>query len=67
MGLEESLASFGMQEDLLLKANLIGRGGSGGEAANRSAFSSRAETSLGDSVASRSVCPLPTIIESTKS
>ena len=62
--LEVSLASFGMLEDLLLKTNLIGRGG--GKASSRSVYSSRAGTSVGDSVASQSVCLLPTITESTK-
>ena len=65
--LEVSLASFGMLKDLLLKANLIGRGGSGGKASSRSVFSSCFGTSVGDSVASRSVYSLPTITESTKS
>ena len=69
VGLEVSLASFGMLEDLLLKANLIGRGGGGGggKASIRSALSSCAGTSVGDSVASRSVYSLPTITESTES
>ena len=67
VGSEVSLASFGMLEDLLLKTNLIGRGGSGGRTSSRSAFSSCAGTSVGDSVASRSVYSLPTITESTKS
>ena len=53
--LEVSLASFGMLEDLLLKSNLIGRRGGGGKASNKSTFSSFAGTSVGDSVASRSV------------
>ena len=35
VGLEVSLASFGMLEDLLLKTNLIGRGGGGGKASSR--------------------------------
>ena len=64
VGLEVSLTSFGMLEDLLLKANLIGSGRGGGMASSRSAFSSRAETSVGDSVASQSVYSLPTITES---
>ena len=66
-GLEVSLASFGMLEDLLLKSNLIGRRGGGGKASNKSTFSSCAGTSVGDSVASRSVYSLPTITESTQS
>ena len=67
VGLEVSLASFGMLEDLLLKANLIGRVGGGGRASSRSAFSSCAGTSVGDSVASRFVFSLPTITESAQS
>ena len=69
VGLEVSLASFGMLGDLLLKTNLIGRvgGGGGGKAFSRSAFSSCAGTSVGDSVATRSVYSLPTITESTES
>ena len=67
VGLEVSLASFGMLEDLLLKANLIGRRGGGGRASRKSAFSSCAGTSVGDSVPSRSVYSLPTITESTGS
>ena len=67
VGLEVSLASFGMLEDLLLKANLIGRRGGGGKASSKSTFSSCAGTSVGDSVASRSVNSLPTITESTRS
>ena len=67
VGLQVSLASFGLPEDLLLKPNLIGRVGGGKKASSRSAFSSCAGTSVGDSVASRSVYSLPTITESTKS
>ena len=67
VGLEVFLASFGMLEDLLLKADLIGRRGGGGRASSKSAFSSCAGTSVGDSVASRSVYSLPTIRESTGS
>ena len=67
VGLEVSLASFGMLEDLLLKANLIGRRGGGGKASSKSTFSSCAGTSFGDSVASRSAYSLPTITESTQS
>ena len=40
VGSEVSLASFGMLEDLLLKANLIWRRGGGGRASSKSAFSS---------------------------
>ena len=67
VGLKVSLSSFGMLEDLLLKSNLIGRRGGGGKASNKSTFSSCAGTSVGDSVASRSVYSLPTITESTQS
>ena len=67
VGLEVSLASFGMLEDLLLKTNLIGRDRGGGKASSRSVFSSRTGTSVDDSVASHSVYSLPTITESTKS
>ena len=56
-----------MLEDLLLKTDLIGRGGGGGKAPSRSAFSRGAGASVGDSVASRSVYSLPTIPESTES
>ena len=64
--LEMSLASFGMLKNLLLKANLIGGGGGGGKASSRSVFSSRAGTSFGDSVTSRSLFSLPTITKSTE-
>ena len=67
VSLEVSLASFGMLKDLLLKATLIGRGGGGSKASSRSVFSNCARTSVGDSVASRSVYSLPTITESTGS
>ena len=67
VSLEVSLASFGMLEDLFLKANLIGRRGGGGKASSKSAFSSCAGTSVGDSVASRSVYSVPTITKSTGS
>ena len=67
VGFEVSLASFGMLEDLLLKANLIGRRGGGGKSSSKSTFSSCAGTSIGDSVASRSVYSLPTITESAQS
>ena len=65
VGLEVSLASYSMLEDLLLKA----RGGSGAHGmtscytAGRSPFPSVAGSSLGDSVASRSVYSLPTVTE----
>ena len=65
VGLEVSLASYSMLEDLLLKA----KGGSGAQAktpqntAGRSPFPSVAGSSMGDSVASRSVYSLPTITE----
>ena len=45
----------------------IGNVGGGGRASRRSAFSSCAGTSVGDSVASRSVYSLPTITESAQS
>ena len=67
VGLEVSLASFGMLGDLFLRTNLIGRRGGGERASIKSAFSSCAGTSLGDSVASRSVYSLLTITESTGS
>ena len=67
VGLEVSLASFEMLGDRLLKTNVIGRVGGRRKASSRSAFSSCAGTSVGDSVASRSVYSLPTITESTKS
>ena len=67
VGLEVSLASFGMLEDLLWKASLIGRRGGGGRASSKSAFSSCAGTSVGDCVASRSVYSLLNITESTGS
>ena len=67
VGLEVSLASFGMLEDLLLKAKLIGRRGGGGKASSKSTFSSGAGTSIGDNVASRSAYSLPTITETTQS
>ena len=66
VGSEVSLASFGLLENLLSKANLICRGGGGGKGSRRSTFSSPAGTSVRDSVASRSVSSLPTITESTK-
>ena len=65
VGLEVSLASFSMLEDLLLKA----RGGSGAYqvtsryAVGISPFPSVAGSSMGDSVASWSTCWLPTIAE----
>ena len=65
VGLEVSLASYSMLDDLLLKA----RGGSGVHPATsryhagRSPFPSVAGSSIGDSVASRSIYSLPTITE----
>ena len=65
VGLEVSLASYSMLEDLLLKAG----GGSGAHPmtsrcpVGRSPFPSVAGLSMGDSVASRSVFSLPTISE----
>ena len=65
VGLEVSLASYSMLEDLLLKA----RRGSGdlfGTArypAGRSPFPNVAGSTMGDSVASRSVYSMPTITE----
>ena len=65
VGLEVSLASYSMLEDLLLKAG----GGSGAHAmttrytAGRSPFPSAAGSSMGDSVASRSAYSLPTLTE----
>ena len=65
VGLEVSLASYSMLEDLPLKA----KGGSGVHAltsrntAGRSPFPSVAGSSMGDSVASRSPYSLPTITE----
>ena len=65
VGLEVSLASYSMLEDLLLKA----KGGSGAQAktsrntAGRSPFPSVAGSSMGDSIASRSIYSLLTITE----
>ena len=65
VGLEVSLASYSMPEGLLLKA----RGGSRAHpvtsrySAGRSLFPSVAGSSMGDSIASRSVYSLPTILE----
>ena len=65
VGLEVSLASYSMLGDLLLKA----KGGSEALAktsrntAGRSPFPSVAGSSMGDSIASRSVYSLPTITE----
>ena len=65
VGLEVSLASYSMLEDLLLKA----RGGGRVHAvtsrytAGQSPFPSIAGSSMGDSVASRSAYSLPTITE----
>ena len=65
VGLEVSLVSYSMLEDLLLKAG----GGSRAHPvtsrypAGPSAFPSVAGSSMGDSVSSRSVCSLPTFTE----
>ena len=65
VGLEVSLASYSMLEDLLLKA----RGGSrvhsvsSRYSAGQSPFPSVAGSSMGDSVASRSAYSLPTVTE----
>ena len=65
VGLEVSLASYSMLEDLLLKA----RGGSGGYPvtsrypAGRSPFPSASGSSMSDSAASRSAYSLPTYTE----
>ena len=65
VGLEVSLASYGMLEDLLLKA----RGGGGIQSVGsrhsigRSPFPSVAGSSWGDSIASRTNYSLPTITE----
>ena len=65
MGLEVSLASYGMLKDLLLKT----RGGGGFQSAKshhsigRSPFPSVAGSSWGDSIASRTNYSLPTITE----
>ena len=65
VGLEVSLASYGMLEDLLLKA-----GGGGGfqsvgsrHSVGRSPFPSVAGSSWGDSIASRTKYSLPTVTE----
>ena len=65
VGLEKSLASYSMLEDLLLKS---GRGsgdclGTSRYPAGKSPFPSVAGSSMGDSVASRSFYSLPTITE----
>ena len=65
VGLEVSLASYSMLEDLLLKARR-GSGDHFGTArypAGRSPFPSVAGLTMGDSVASRSVYSMPTITE----
>ena len=65
VGLEVSLASYSMLEDLLLKARK-GSGDHFGTArytAGRSPFPSVAGSTIGDSVASRSVYSMPTITE----
>ena len=65
VGLELSLASFQILEDLLLKTNILGSSGGGGKASSRSVFSSQAATSVRNSVASHFVYSWPTITEST--
>ena len=67
VGLEVSLASFGMLENLLANGNLISRDGGRGKAAAGSPFSSPAGTSVGESVVSRLVYSLQTITESAQS
>ena len=65
VGLEVSLASYSMLEDLLLRARR-GSGDHFGPArypAGRLSFPSAAGSSIGDSVASRSVYSMPTITE----
>ena len=67
VGLEVSLATFGMLEDVLLKiGGKTGRnvGGTGNE---QSALCSRSGSTVMESVASRSFYSLPTITESFKS
>ena len=54
-----------MLEDQLLKAKLISRGVDGGKASGKLPYCSRAGTNVGVSVASHSVCSLPTISQST--
>ena len=67
VGLEVSLANLSILEDLLQKSNLISKGGDGCKGYGMLPFSSRAGTSVGDSVASRSIYSLPLITESTQS
>ena len=65
VGLEVSLASYSMLEDLLLKSRR-GSGdcfGTSRYPAGKSPLPSVAGSSMGDSVASRSFCSLPTITE----
>ena len=66
IGLEVSLATFGMLEDLLLKINSkVGRGGGGCEGVSlQSPSRSKAGSTVAESVASRSFYSLPTITES---
>ena len=67
VGLEVSLASFGMLEDLFLKAKVVrGRNGDVEKLSGRSSFPGRAGTVVSESLASRSVYPLPTISESAE-
>ena len=65
VGLEVSLASYGMLEDLLLKARIGGVGPAVGSrhSVGKSPFPSVAVSSWGDSVASRTNYSLPTVTE----
>ena len=65
VGLEVSLASYGMLEDLLLKARVGGgdRPVGSRHSIGRSAFPSVAGSSWGDSIASRTNYSLPTVTE----
>ena len=65
VGLEVSLASFGLLEDLLLKARVGGGVQPVGSrhSIGRSPFPSVAGSSSGDSIASRTNYSLPTVIE----
>ena len=65
VGLEVSLASYGMPEDLLLKARVVGGDQTVGSrhSVGRSPFPSVAVSSWGDSIASRTIYSLPTVTE----
>ena len=69
IGLEVSLANYGMLEDFLRKiSSKFGRAGGGGEGVSpQSPFPSKAGSTIGESVASRSFYSLPTITESVAS